>query len=246
MAPEVSIDLPVPASVLAIGAHADDVEFGGGATLAKWAGGGAAVHLLVLTDGSKGTWQTGASLPELVVERRREQEKAAAVLGIRDVSFLDLVDGELTSGRAEQGLVCAAIRNVRPELVMGHDPWQRYRLHPDHRHAGFLVTDAIVAARDPHFFPEQAMAPHRPERLVLFEADAPDHFERVDGFLDTKIEALLCHRSQWETTMGIDAGSPDADAQRETFARRIIDEAAASGTPAGLAHAEAFKLIEEL
>lgn len=242
----ISIDLPSPASVLAIGAHADDVEFGAGATLAKWATGGAAVRLLVLTDGSKGTWEPGASLPELVAERRREQEKAAAVLGIRDVSFLDLVDGELTSGRAEQALVCAAIRTARPEVVIGHDPWQRYRLHPDHRHAGFLVTDAIVAARDPYFFPEQALEPHRPDRLLLFEADAPDHLERVDGFLDTKVEALLCHRSQWETTMAIDAASPEADAQREAFAGRVIEEAAAAGVPAGLPHAEAFKLIEDL
>ncbi|MGH9033290.1 MAG: PIG-L deacetylase family protein [Acidimicrobiia bacterium] len=246
VATAVSIDLPVPASVLAIGAHADDVEFGAGATLAKWADGGAAVHLLVLTDGSKGTWRADTSLPELVAARRREQEKAAAVLGIRDVSFLDLADGELTSGRAEQALVCAAIRNFRPEVVMGHDPWQRYRLHPDHRHAGFLVTDGIVAARDPHFFPEQGMDPHRPERLLLFEADAPDHFERVDGFVDTKIEALLCHRSQWETTMKIEADSPEADVQRDAFARRVIEEAGAAGAPAGLAHAEAFKLIEDL
>jgi LmbE family N-acetylglucosaminyl deacetylase len=243
---DISIDLPPPASVLAIGAHADDVEFGAGATLAKWATGGAAVRLLVLTDGSKGTWEPGASLPALVAERRREQEKAAAVLGIQDVSFLDLVDGELTSGRPEQALVCAAIRTARPEVVIGHDPWQRYRLHPDHRHAGFLVTDAIVAARDPHFFPEQALEPHRPDRLLLFEADAPDHFEHVDGFLDTKVEALLCHRSQWETTMAIEAASPDADAQREAFAGRVIEEAAAAGAPAGLPHAEAFKLIEDL
>jgi len=243
---DISIDLPPPASVLAIGAHADDVEFGAGATLAKWATGGAAVRLLVLTDGSKGTWEPGASLPALVAERRREQEKAAAVLGIQDVSFLDLVDGELTSGRPEQALVCAAIRTARPEVVIGHDPWQRYRLHPDHRHAGFLVTDAIVAARDPHFFPEQALEPHRPDRLLLFEADAPDHFEHVDGFLDTKVEALLCHRSQWETTMAIEAASPDADAQREAFASRVIEEAAAAGAPAGLPHAEAFKLIEDL
>jgi LmbE family N-acetylglucosaminyl deacetylase len=243
---DISIDLPTPASVLAIGAHADDVEFGAGATLAKWATGGAAVRLLVLTDGSKGTWEPGASLPALVAERRREQEKAAAVLGIQDVSFLDLVDGELTSGRPEQALVCAAIRTARPEVVIGHDPWQRYRLHPDHRHAGFLVTDAIVAARDPHFFPEQALEPHRPDRLLLFEADAPDHFEHVDGFLDTKVEALLCHRSQWETTMAIEAASPDADAQREAFAGRVIEEAAAAGAPAGLPHAEAFKLIEDL
>ena len=246
MTTDISIDLPPPASVLAIGAHADDVEFGAGATLAKWATGGAAVRLLVLTDGSKGTWEPGASLPALVAERRREQEKAAAVLGIQDVSFLDLVDGELTSGRPEQALVCAAIRTARPEVVIGHDPWQRYRLHPDHRHAGFLVTDAIVAARDPHFFPEQALEPHRPDRLLLFEADAPDHFEHVDGFLDTKVEALLCHRSQWETTMAIEAASPDADAQREAFASRVIEEAAAAGAPAGLPHAEAFKLIEDL
>lgn len=246
MTTDISIDLPTPASVLAIGAHADDVEFGAGATLAKWATGGAAVRLLVLTDGSKGTWEPGASLPALVAERRREQEKAAAVLGIQDVSFLDLVDGELTSGRPEQALVCAAIRTARPEVVIGHDPWQRYRLHPDHRHAGFLVTDAIVAARDPHFFPEQALEPHRPDRLLLFEADAPDHFEHVDGFLDTKVEALLCHRSQWETTMAIEAASPDADAQREAFAGRVIEEAAAAGAPAGLPHAEAFKLIEDL
>jgi len=243
---DISIDLPTPASALAIGAHADDVEFGAGATLAKWASGGAAVRLLVLTDGSKGTWEAGASLPELVAERRREQEKAAAVLGIREVSFLDLVDGELASGRAEQALVCAAIRTVQPEVVVGHDPWARYRLHPDHRHAGFLVTDAIVAARDPHFFPEQALEPHRPERLLLFEADAPDHFERVDGFLDTKVEALLCHRSQWETTMEIVADSPDVDSQREAFSERVIGDAARAGEPAGLPHAEAFKLINDL
>jgi LmbE family N-acetylglucosaminyl deacetylase len=44
-------DLPVPASALAIGAHPDDVEFGCGATLAKWAAAGCIVHHLVLTDG---------------------------------------------------------------------------------------------------------------------------------------------------------------------------------------------------
>ena len=35
-----SRDLPVPASALAIGAHPDDIEFGCGATLAKWAAAG--------------------------------------------------------------------------------------------------------------------------------------------------------------------------------------------------------------
>jgi LmbE family N-acetylglucosaminyl deacetylase len=243
---EVSVDLPVPASVLAVGAHSDDVEFGCGATLAKWSTGGASVHLLVLTDGSKGSWDPGADPAALAVERRREQEKAAAVLGIAEVIFLDLVDGELDSGLVERARVCEVVRTVRPEVVLGHDPWARYRPHPDHRHAGFLVTEGIVAARDPHFFPEQPPAPHRPERLLLFEAETPDHFETVDRFLDTKVEALLCHRSQWVNTMKIDPDGPDADAQRDAFAARIHDEAAAAGVPAGLAYAEAFKLLNDL
>lgn len=246
-----SVDLEVPASVLAIGAHSDDVEFGCGATFAKWAAAGASVHLLVLTDGSKGTWDADADLEELVAERRREQEKAAAVLGIAEVIFLGLVDGELESGLAERARVCEAIRATRPEVVVGHDPWARYRLHPDHRHAGLLVTDGIVAARDPHFFPDQALPPHRPRRLLLFEAEAPDHYERIDGLVATKVEALLCHRTQWRNTMGIDPGGPDADVplamtQREAFAQRVEEEATRAGAPAGLAQAEAFKLMEDL
>ena len=50
----------VPRSALAIGAHPDDVEFGAGGTLAKWAAAGCVVHHLVLTDGSKGTWDASA------------------------------------------------------------------------------------------------------------------------------------------------------------------------------------------
>lgn len=50
-----SVDLPTPSVALAIGAHPDDIEFGCGATLAKWAAAGCRIHHLVLTDGSKGT-----------------------------------------------------------------------------------------------------------------------------------------------------------------------------------------------
>ena len=58
-----------------------------------------------------------------------------------------------TTAAANAKAVVAVIRRARPDVVLTHDPWKRYRLHPDHRAAGFLVLDAIVAARDPHFFP---------------------------------------------------------------------------------------------
>lgn len=231
-------DLPLPERVLAVGAHADDIEFGCGATLAKWAAGGATIELCVLTDGSKGSWDPETDVAALIATRRLEQEAAANTLGAKAVHFLDLVDGELVNDLEAQGALSDVIRRVRPDVVLGHDPWKRYRLHPDHRAAGFLTIDAIVAARDPHFFPGRG-EPHRPDRLLLFEADVVDHVEDVHDFLTTKIHALLRHETQWRSTMAIDPTSGDADAQRAAFERRINDDARAAG-------GEAFKLIEPL
>lgn len=237
------VDLPVPERALAIGAHSDDVEFGCGATLAKWATAGTEVHLCVLTDGSKGTWDGEADTASLVKRRVEEQHDAARVLGVSEVHFLHAVDGELATGPGERARVCELIRAVRPDVVLSHDPWKRYRLHPDHRNAGTLAIDAIVAARDPHFFPEQPFAPHRPDVLLLFEAEDVDHLEQISTTFDTKVEALLCHRSQWRSTMGIHDRPDD---QREAFERRLRESAHAAGLRAGIGLAEAFKRIDDL
>jgi LmbE family N-acetylglucosaminyl deacetylase len=229
--------------VLAIGAHPDDIEFGCGATLAKWAAAGATVHLCVCTDGAKGTWDGDADTDSLVVVREREQRDAAAALGAVDVTFLRFADGELVADLEARAAICRVIRAVRPEVVVGHDPWRGRRLHPDHEQAGRLALDGIVAARDPHFFADQGLAPHRPATLLLFEPAAADHVERVDGFIDTKVAALLAHRSQWRSTMGIDA---ESEAQRRAFEQRIYDEARAAGLRAGLRAGEAFSRLDRL
>ena len=239
-----SIDLDVPARALAIGAHPDDIEFGCGATLAKWGATGTSVHLLVLTDGSKGTWDPGADLTALVDERQREQRDAAAALGAASTENLGGIDGELDETVALRAEICARIRRIRPSVVLGHDPWKHYRLHPDHRHAGFLTLDALVAARDPHFFPDQDVAPFRPAALLLFEADAPDHVERVDGTIDRKVEALLAHRSQWRSTLGIEPSDPAPGTA--AFVGRVRGEAIEAGASAGVPMAESFKLVSEL
>ncbi len=241
-----TVDLAVPGRVLAIGAHPDDIEFGCGATLAKWTAAGASVHLLVLTDGSKGSWDPAVDVHDLTRVRLEEQRAAAAALGSNAVHTLGVVDGELENGREQRAAVCAMLRQIRPDVVLGHDPWKRYRLHPDHRRAGELTIEAIVAARDPLFFPEQEHAPHRPQTLLLFEAEQIDHLERVKGFVDLKVAALLCHRSQWRSTMGIGDDTQSASAQRNAFATRIADEARATAAQTDLELAEAFKRIDDL
>jgi LmbE family N-acetylglucosaminyl deacetylase len=136
------------------------------------------------------------------------------------------------------------IRKARPDVVLGHDPWRRYRLHPDHRSAGFLVTDSVVAARDPHFFPEQELAPHRPAALLLFEAEEVDHVEEVTGFAEAKVTALLAHRSQLRSTM--DIHNPGAEEQINRFRSRVMEDLADHGGRAGFELGESFKLLTDL
>ncbi len=239
------VNLSPPSRALAVGAHPDDVEFGCGATLAKWVAAGCEIHHLVCTDGSKGSWDPDEDQAQLVATRQHEQRAASRALGGKgDVVFLGWPDGELESGLRQRWQLAYWIRALRPDVVLGHDPWKRYRIHPDHRHAGFLVTDGIVAARDPHFFPEQREPPHRPGALLLWEADEPDHVEDVDGFVEAKLNALLEHRSQFRSTMHVeDVASAEA---LEPFRSRVVARLEDHGRLAGLSRGEAFKLVDNL
>ncbi len=242
-APVWTTNLATPASALAIGAHPDDVEFGAGATLAKWAADGCVVHHLILTDGSKGTWNPDADIPALIVTRQAEQREAARrLVGDRGtVTFLGQVDGELETSLALRGEVARCIRSVRPNVVLAHDPWKRYRLHPDHRHAGWLACDGVVAARDPHFFREHGIAHHRPDAMLLWEADAADHIEDVSEFVTAKLDALEAHASQFESTM-----HATSDDQLTAFRTRITNRLAELGASHGYAAGELFTLITDL
>ncbi len=241
------LNLPTPERALAIAAHPDDVEFGCGATFAKWSAAGAAVSHLICTDGSKGSWDPDDDVAALVAQRQDEQRAAAAALGATgEVVFLGWPDGELEAGVRQRWQVAYWIRKLRPDVVLGHDPWRPYRLHPDHRNAGLLACDGIVAARDPHFFPEQEVPPWRPSTLLLWEAEAPDHVEDVSRFVDRKLAALEAHHSQLRSTMRVDERDPDAPAQLERFRRRVADRLAELGRRAGVAHGEAFKRLDDL
>ena len=74
-----------PERALAIGAHPDDIEFGAGGTLAKWAAEGTEITMLVVTDGSKGTWDEDLAPAMLVAIRKDEQLAAARTLGAAHV-----------------------------------------------------------------------------------------------------------------------------------------------------------------
>ena len=218
---------------LALGAHPDDVELQAGGTLAAWAGQGVHVELACFTAGEKGSPDPDADPAELARVRRAEAGAAAAALGAAGVHFLGAVDGELEVTMTLRLAVARLVRTVRPDVVLGHDPWRRWLLHPDHRAAGLLTVDGVVAARDPLYAPELAaegLAAHRPHTVLLFGTDAPDELVDVTATIDAKLASLRAHASQL----------PDpADLER-----RVRTWNAAIGAEAGLAYAEAFHPLD--
>jgi LmbE family N-acetylglucosaminyl deacetylase len=219
---------------LAFGAHPDDVELQAGATLAAWAGRGVRVELACFTAGEKGSADPQADPAELGRVRRDEATAAARALGAAvPVHFLGAVDGELEVTMALRLAVARLVRVVRPDVVIGHDPWRRYLLHPDHRAAGLLTVDGVVAARDPLYAPELAaagLAAHRPHTVLLFGTDAPDELVEVTGAMEAKLASLRAHASQI---------GDHADLER-----RVRTWNAAIGAEAGLQYAEAFHTLD--
>lgn len=190
-----------PESVLAVYAHPDDPDVAAGGTLARWAAGGAVVHVCICADGDKGSLDPDVRGPELVALRREETAQAGRVLGVAGHHWLGFADGELGGCAELPGRLVELIRTVRPAAVVAPDPTavffgQSYVNHPDHRATGWAVLDAVApAAANPHYFPEKGPA-HRVEVLYLSGTLEPDVWVDVSGTIEAKAAAIACHASQ--------------------------------------------------
>jgi len=132
---------PKPArTILAIGAHAGDMELTCGALLLKESQRGDRVVILHLTLGERGN---PALAPDAYAEqKRREATAAAAALGA-EVMFGPYRDGEIPNGEAVRRYVAGVIRQVRPTLVITH--WKT-SIHKDHAATSAIVDDAVLLA----------------------------------------------------------------------------------------------------
>ena len=139
--PEDAEPTPRTGPVLAVFAHPDDAEICAGGAMAKWAATGREVHLLILTNGDRGSGDPTASREQLAATRRRETEAAVEVLGLASARVLSTHDGELENTSILREAVTRRIREVRAETVVSCDPTavffeNRYYNHSDHRTAG--------------------------------------------------------------------------------------------------------------
>ncbi len=160
-------------NILAIGAHPDDIEFGCGGTLIKYARKGHHLFLLVMTEGSQG------GDPGL---RRAEQEKAAAILGARKVLWGDYRDTEIPSGRPLIQRIEEVVRLVAPDFIFVH---HHDDTHQDHR----TLSEATLSATR---YTRNVLCYEGPTAQNFF----PSVFVDVEPVLEDKMAALQAHTSQ--------------------------------------------------
>jgi len=233
------VETEIPACVLAVYAHPDDPEISAGGTLARWTAGGSEVHIVLTTNGDKGTTDPDADLAAVARLRVAETAAAARVLGVAEVHHLDHPDGELADDRPLRVDLVRLVRTVRPDVVLCPDPTavffgDGYVNHRDHRATGWATLDAVApAAANPHYFPElrsEGLDVHQVHTVLLSGTLEPNAWVDIGGTLERKIEALFCHASQLVET-------------GDWFREFLRESAVAAGRAAGVQYAEAFRRI---
>ena len=191
---------PIHQTFMWVVAHPDDLEFSSGGTVSKLAKEGKRVILIQVTSGDRGT-QDRSHTPEfLAATREAEEQEAAKRLGIAEIVFLREPDGSVVPDLSLREKITRMIRTHRPDVIVTHDPFRPYALHPDHRAVGMAAHDAVYpTARDHLYYPNHlasGLEPHKTAEIWYFGSDSPDiHIDITDTF-DDKINALRAHQTQ--------------------------------------------------
>lgn len=178
--------------IAGICAHPDDAELVMGGTLAAEAKRGRRIVLLDLTRGESGSRGDPAT-------RDREARAAARILGVAHRESLGLPDARLMPGGDERDLLVAALRRLRPRVVITQYWEQR---HPDHSAAGRLVYDACFVAGLRNYRTDLGAA-WRPVKVVyalsMTEMGdvSPTFVVDITATWTTKLQAIQAFASQF-------------------------------------------------
>jgi len=199
--------------ILAVGAHPDDMEFGASGTIAKWVEEGATCYYFICTDGSRGSSDPKMTYKRLSDIRRKEQEQACKVLGVKKAFFLNHPDTQLVADLVLKEEIVRVIREIRPNIVITMDPtfyfttnligWNTgFVNHTDHRAAALATMDACFPlSRDRLTFQEhekEGLKPHKVEELLFVSVQKKDFIVDITKTFAKKIKALSLHKSQFE------------------------------------------------
>lgn len=224
---------------LAIVAHPDDVEYGAAAAVATWTAAGRSVAYVLASRGEAGIADMPPDRSGPV--REDEQRRAAALVGVDTVEFLDHRDGTIEYGTGLRRDLAGAIRRHRPELIVTlnlHDRWAFGGWNsPDHRNVGRAAVDAVGDAANRWIFPdlvEDGLEPWSGVRYVAISGSPlAGHAVDITDGLEAAIASLEAHAEYLRALGG-------AMADARTF---LTGMARTTGERFGGRVAAAFELI---
>ncbi len=161
------------ATILAIGAHPDDIEFGCGGTIIKYTERGHRLFLNIMTEGGSGA---------KTAIRTEEQEASKAILGATDIFWGGYEDTHLVVDVELIGKIEKVIKKVKPDFIFCNFPDDT---HQDHRHLSQAVMSATRYIRNVLFYEGPTTQNFKPHVFV-----------DIADTLDKKIQALKAHKSQ--------------------------------------------------
>jgi LmbE family N-acetylglucosaminyl deacetylase len=154
-----------PLKLLSVFAHPDDESMGMGGTLAKYSAEGVEVHLICASRGEQG-WsgpeEQNPGLSRLGQIRTLELQNAVKELGVKNLYFLDYIDGEVDQVSYDEAIrkILTYIRRIKPQVVVTFPPDGNYG-HPDHIAISQFTTAAIVYAADSYYQDVENLPAHR-------------------------------------------------------------------------------------
>lgn len=219
--------------ILAIGAHAGDMDLTAGAVLTKYVLAGHQATLLHLTLGERG--HPRLSAVDYAAQKRQEAEEFARRIGAA-VRFLDYEDGLLPADENAAMRVADVIREIRADILVTH--WAK-SIHKDHANAHVVANDARLYAALPSL--ERTAAPHR--SLGPYYAD---NWEDAEDF----VPQLTIEIPEEAYRIWSEAITVYSFARGETYGFPYVDYYRAltvvRGAPAGFPRGQAFAMPHEL
>ena len=162
--------LPPGKVVLVLQPHHDDhtTDYGMGGLIARFVDEGYDVYYVRASNDEK----DGSAKPaENDIINHRESVAATKVLGIKEVISLNWrndYSGPIPLNELRTQLIFL-IRKYKPDIVVGHDPWEHYQKNPDHRNVGRAMAEAYWLAGYSNVNPEQlklGVVPHQASYLI--------------------------------------------------------------------------------
>jgi LmbE family N-acetylglucosaminyl deacetylase len=241
----------MPLKVLCIGAHPDDCEGSAGGTALLMRERGDEVTFVSVTDGRRGHYLTQyLDNPALLIERRRQESRAATEPFGISFETLGIPDGEVYVDRASTEAMIRLLRRARPDLVLLNRPGDYHR---DHRYTAQLVLDASYMLTVPFLCPDVPALATMPvfaywqDRFTEGGAFRTDVVVPIDRVIERKRDMMLAHESQYLEWLphNADPGSALYGLPEEPAARRTAVGAALIGRyENGGSHSEAFQISE--